>query len=41
MMKWIAPTTWAAWLIDNVPLGPFAPWVFGFIVGRRPRRVRK
>lgn len=28
------------WMIHNVPLGPFAPWVFGLAVGRMPRRVR-
>lgn len=28
------------WLIDNVPLGPIAPWVFGLAIGRMPRRVK-
>lgn len=28
------------WLFHNVPLGPFAPWVLGLILGgRRPRTV--
>lgn len=28
------------WLVNNVPLGPLAPWVFGLAIGRMPRRVR-
>ena len=28
------------WLIDNVPLGPLAPRVFGLAIGRAPRRVK-
>lgn len=27
------------WLFDHVPLGRFAPWVFGLIVGAKPERV--
>lgn len=28
------------WLVDNVPLGPLAPWVLGLAFGRAPRRVK-
>lgn len=28
------------WLVDNVPLGRLAPWVFGLAIGRLPRRVK-
>lgn len=29
-----------AWrLFNNVRLGPMAPWVFGFAIGRKPKRV--
>lgn len=28
------------WLIDNVPLGRAAPWVFGLAIGRRPWRQK-
>lgn len=28
------------WLLDNVPLGRAAPWVFGLAIGRWPRRVK-
>lgn len=27
------------WILDNIPLGPLAPWVFGLAIGRRPRRT--
>lgn len=33
MMKRIA-----MWLVWNAPLGRLAPWVFGFVIGRRPRK---
>lgn len=29
------------WLVDNVPLGRLAPWVFGLALGRVPLRVKK
>lgn len=29
------------WLFDNVPLGRFAPYVLGLILGRRPRRKKE
>lgn len=28
------------WLVDNVPLGRAAPYVFGLAIGRWPRKVR-
>lgn len=28
------------WIIDNVYIGPLAPWVFGLAIGRRPRKVK-
>lgn len=28
------------WLIDNVPMGRLAPWVFGLAMGRWPRKVK-
>lgn len=28
------------WLVDNVPLGRAAPWVFGLAIGRWPRRMK-
>jgi hypothetical protein len=28
----------AAWLLDNAPLGPLAPYVFGAMMGRKPQR---
>lgn len=28
------------WLVDNVPMGRLAPWVFGLAMGRWPRRVK-
>jgi hypothetical protein len=40
VMRWLLPTTWAAWLFDHVPLGAAAPYVFGFIIGRWPKRKR-
>lgn len=30
----------AWWLITNVRLGPFAPWVMGLALGRAPKRIR-
>lgn len=31
----------AAWVFDNVPLpGWLAPYVFGLIIGRWPRKIR-
>ena len=27
------------WLIDNVPMGRLAPWVFGLAIGRVPHRI--
>lgn len=35
--------TIAAWIFDNVPLLAciqIQPWVFGLIIGRRPRRPK-
>lgn len=29
----------ALWLFDHVPLGRFAPWMLGYVLGSRPRRV--
>jgi hypothetical protein len=30
----------AAWVFDNIPLPAWAaPWVFGLIIGRVPRKV--
>jgi hypothetical protein len=26
------------WLLNNVPLGPLAPWVLGLMLKRMPRR---
>lgn len=26
------------WLLDNVPLGRLAPWVFGLAIGRKPHK---
>ena len=31
----------AMWLFNNIPLGKLAPYVFGFIVGRVPKKVDK
>lgn len=30
------------WIVLNSPIdfGPFAPWLFGLALGRRPRKVR-
>lgn len=30
----------ALWLVFNVPMGKLAPWMMGFALGSRPRRVR-
>jgi hypothetical protein len=27
------------WIIWNIPLGKFAPYVFGLVVGRAPKKV--
>lgn len=35
----LIPSFVAAWLIDNVPLGSWAPYVFGQMIGIRGRRV--
>lgn len=32
--------TFLFWLIDNVPLGRLASWVFGLAIGSMPRRVK-
>jgi hypothetical protein len=29
------------WLIDNVPMGRLAPYVFGLAIGRWPHKVKK
>lgn len=29
------------WIVDNVPLGFLAPWVFGLAIGKMPRRVKQ
>jgi hypothetical protein len=31
----------AMWLVNNVPLGKLAPYVFGFAIGRMPKRINK
>ena len=31
----------ALWLVNNVPLGRLAPYIFGFSIGRMPKRVDK
>lgn len=31
--------TLAFWLLDNIPLGRLAPWVFGIAIGRKPVKV--
>lgn len=31
----------AMWLVFNVPLGKLAPWMMGFALNSRPRKVRK
>lgn len=28
------------WIIDNIPLGRLAPYVFGLAIGRKPKRIR-
>ena len=28
------------WLIDNIPLGRLAPYVFGLAIGRKPQKVK-
>jgi hypothetical protein len=28
------------WLIDNVPLGRLAPYVFGLAIGKMPKKVK-
>lgn len=28
------------WMVWNVPLGPFAPWVLGLAMGSRSRRIK-
>jgi hypothetical protein len=30
----------AMWLVFNVPLGRLAPWVMGYALNARPRRIR-
>lgn len=29
------------WLIDNIPLGRLAPYVFGLAVGKKPQKVKR
>lgn len=29
----------AMWLVDNVYLGKLAPYVFGFAIGRMPKKI--
>jgi hypothetical protein len=37
MIKWIAETVWSASEAGVLPpLGRFAPWVFGLMIGRKP-----
>lgn len=31
----------AMWLVDNVPLGKLAPYIFGFAIGRMPKKMDK
>lgn len=31
----------AAWLVDNVPLGRLVPYVFGLAIGRWPHLVKR
>ena len=28
------------WLVQNVPLGPLAPYILGLALGRKPRKVK-
>ena len=28
------------WIVDNIPLGKLAPYVFGLAVGRKPQKVK-
>ena len=28
----------AMWLVNNIPLGRLAPYVFGFAIGRMPKK---
>lgn len=38
--RWDLVGRGCAWLLDHVKLGPLAPYVFGLMMGRWPRRVR-
>ena len=29
------------WLVDNVPLGKLAPYVFGLAIGRLPKKNKR
>lgn len=29
------------WLVWNVPLGKLAPYVFGFAIGRMPKKINR
>lgn len=29
------------WIVDNVPLGKLAPWVFALAIGKMPRKKEK
>lgn len=29
----------AMWLVNNVPLGKLAPYVFGFAIGSHPKKM--
>jgi hypothetical protein len=31
----------AKWLVFNIPLGRLAPYILGFALGSKPRRVRR
>lgn len=28
------------WIVDNIPLGCLAPYVFGLAIGREPQKVK-
>lgn len=30
----------AMWLVDNVPLGRLTPYIFGFAIGRMPKKIK-
>lgn len=37
--RWVAAVIWNCFEAVGVAV-PFAPWVFGYIIGRKPRRPR-